>query len=348
MNRRRWYRVTNVTVALAVVATLIMLPYLLEASPGTITIRPGAVGDETNLTPYPNTGEANWEDVDEATSDDDEAYVEGGGGAYVTDLYALGDTTVSGKGKINSVTVYINCRGTAEGVGARTRIKTNAVAYDGTEITLTISYATYSTAYTTNPQTTNEWTWAEINALQAGVGLKKPTGGATSRCTQVWVVVDYTPATLESYKEVAHTTVWGTVADPYDTGTQTAYIYGPNFIASHGYTVGYYDNDGTKVASESVISGADNTLSSQYLLTTDPNAIAGTWHAVAFDNDLGSPPNTYAECPGAVGYMVEDSFEVNQGAIPEFPTAMAGITVAGLCFGIYYWMRKRRLAYVKA
>ena len=46
--------------------------------------------------------------------------------------------------------------------------------------------------------------------------------------------------------------------------------------------------------------------------------------------------------------MANDSFYVAQSAIPEFPTVMAGIMVAGLCFGIYYWMRQRRLAYVKA
>ena len=47
-------------------------------------------------------------------------------------------------------------------------------------------------------------------------------------------------------------------------------------------------------------------------------------------------------------YIVEDSFDVEQSAIPEFPTVITVIVVAGLCFGIYYWMRKRRLAYVKA
>jgi len=126
-------------------------------------------------------------------------------------------------------------------------------------------------------------------------------------------------------------------------------MYGENYIASHGYHVGYYDHDGTwKAQSESVTSGSGGTLSSQYLLTTDPAATAGLWHAVVFDDDLGSPPLTYAECASAAGYMVEDAFEVAPSAIPEFPTVIAGITVAGLCFVIYYWMRKKRLAPVKA
>jgi len=211
----------------------------------------------------------------------------------------------------------------------------------------------YYTAYPTNPQSGNEWTWLEVNNLQAGVGLRRAagTGGnKESRCTQVWVVVDYTPATLESYKEVTHTTVWGTTDpyQPYDGTNQMAYMYGENYIASHSYPVGYYDNDGFKPQTDNISSGSDNTLSSQYLLTTDPSATAGLWHAVVFDGDFGSPPATYAECAGAAGYMVEDSFEVTVDAIPEFPTVMAGITVAGLCSVIYYFMRKRRLAPVKA
>ena len=137
------------------------------------------------------------------------------------------------------------------------------------------------------------------------------------------------------------------MADPYDDATQTAYIYGPNFIASHSYTVGYYDDGGTWTASESILSAADNTLSSSYLLSTDITDVAGTWHAVVFDDDLGSPPGVYADVSTTAGYMVEDAFDVTDSAIPEFPTVMAGIVVAVLSFGVYYWMKQRRLGYVR-
>jgi len=147
--------------------------------------------------------------------------------------------------------------------------------------------------------------------------------------------------TLESYKELEHTTVWGTVGDPYSGDTSTAYLYGANYFTSHSYHVAYYDSAGTKVQSEAITSGVDNTASSQYLLNNNPGAVAGTWHAVVFDDDLGSPPSTYVECSGAAGYIGEDSFEVTESAIPEIPSVIAGITVPGLCFGIYYWMRKR-------
>ena len=40
------------------------------------------------------------------------------------------------------------------------------------------------------------------------------------------------PGFWESYKEEAHTTVWGTVPNPYDTGTQTVFMYGEGFEVS--------------------------------------------------------------------------------------------------------------------
>jgi len=61
-----------------------------------------------------------------------------------------------------------------------------------------------------------------------------------------------------------------------------------------------------------------------------------------------SLPPTYAEAIVDTEYIIDDDFYVAESAIPEFPTVIAAIGVAGLCFAIYYWMRKRRLAYVQA
>ena len=344
MNWRRWHRLVNITLVLAVVAALIILHPWAGAAPDTVAVRPDGAGDSTQFTPI--GAASNYECVNEVT-DNESTYVENGGAAAKSDLYTVGNSTTP-LGKINSVTIRIKCQQTATGTDANTEIITYATQYSGNVETPTASWVTYSTAYTLNPDSSANWTWLEINNLQAGVGLRRPAPGKDSYCTQVWVVVDYTPATLESYDDDIQSNVWGTVADPYaaETGTTTAYIYGVNFIASHGYTVGYYDNLGVKIVSDSASSTAGNALSSQYILYTG-DAEPGTWHAVVFDDDLGSPPATYAETSGAAGYMVEDDFEVSVSAIPEFPTVMAGIVVAGLCFGAYYWMRKRRLAYVR-
>ncbi|MFC2013331.1 hypothetical protein ACFLU8_00320 [Chloroflexota bacterium] len=123
---------------------------------------------------------------------------------------------------------------------------------------------------------------------------------------------------------------------------------GEEFQASHDYKIGYYDNSGNQAnATESQTSTAGGVLTGAYDLSTDAIVAAGTWHAVTLDT-TGSIQGTYAAAIADPNYVVDDDFEVLQSAIPEFPTVIAGIGVAGLCFGVYYWMRRKRLAYFKA
>ena len=339
--------------ALVMAMVLIMLSFPVPAAAATLTLRPSAAGDETNLTP--NTG-ANWAAVDEVTSDGDTTHVDSGAtdDIYRTDLYNLADTTLSGKGTINSVTVYINARIgiTPTQDSAYTRIKTNAVAYDGTAEFVTTSYATYSTAYTTNPQSGVSWTWAEVNALQAGVALRRgaSTGAEANRhtkCTQVWVVVDYTPATVwASYDDAGRTSPQDTFAG----STDVVYMEGTDF-ARGDTKVGYYDVDGSLVETDTYVGFAGGTLQSDCVLNQDwggsPPTGDGTWYAVVLQTS-GTMPATYAAAIASSTYVIDDDFYVANSAIPEFPTIMAAIGVAGLCFAIYYRMRKRRLAYVQA
>jgi hypothetical protein len=202
----------------------------------------------------------------------------------------------------------------------------------------------------TTSSTVNTWEWAsttysgltlgqtELDSLE--VRIKGDQGGRTYSVATLYAEVTYTVPTWESYKTDGHSIVWGTVADPYDTDTHVVYMYGDGFIAGHNYHVGYYDANGNKQASETgTLDGT--SLSSQYDCTSHPAAQYGTWHAVVFDDSLGSPPETYAACSGAVGYMAEDYFEVNPGAIPEFPTVVTAIAVCMLCAVTYMVMRRR-------
>jgi hypothetical protein len=59
-------------------------------------------------------------------------------------------------------------------------------------------------------------------------------------------------------------------------------------------------------------------------------------------------PDTYAEAIADPDYVADDNFYVASSAIPEFPTVTTAAVVIGLCAVIYYWMRKRRPAHVKA
>ncbi len=173
-------------------------PALGLMATSTVTIRPNNVGDSALLQLGGTTPAAtNWQSVDEVTANDAVDYVydvNHDTWTYI-DLYNLADTALSGA--ISSVVVWMRIRATVTPtqVCAETYIKTNTVTYAGTQVQpLDTNWNNYSTTYNTNPQTGSAWTWAEINALQAGVVLRQPkTTGANrqTQCTQVWVVVTY-------------------------------------------------------------------------------------------------------------------------------------------------------------
>ena len=168
----------------------------------TVTLYPNAAGDLTEATPV---GEAtNWECVDEVVADDDTSYVRVTVSATKRDLYNL-PALPSAVGAITNVTVYARVRRTqAATSSAGTHIKTNGSSYDGGGITFNDqAWYNQSQSYDTNPQSGNAWTIDEVNALQAGCRL----GGNNYlnnqvRCTQVYVVVTYTPALARSQAHI--------------------------------------------------------------------------------------------------------------------------------------------------
>jgi len=169
----------------------------------TVTLRPNADGDLLDLAIYPSTPATHFDKVDEETSDGDSTYV-----YYLDsteqltrrDLYNLPDGIIPDGSTINSVTVYVVVRNVVSGRGVyATTIKTGGVVYDGTlNVPLGTAWNTYSTTYTTNPNTGVAWTISEIDALQIGIKMRgeyyPPSEVYISgRCTQVYVVIDYTP-----------------------------------------------------------------------------------------------------------------------------------------------------------
>ncbi|MBO3803851.1 MAG: hypothetical protein JTT11_08310 [Candidatus Brockarchaeota archaeon] len=186
------------------------LPFAkVYANPGTETLRPMGVGTTTQLSKYPSSQSYNWECVDEETADEDVTYVYRVESGFYTsskyDTYAIQDHSL-GSGTINSVTIYIRCRMSDTPWGthwAKTVIRTHDNNYYGNQNNLGTSYVNYYTQYSTNPYTTSAWTWSEVDAMEAGVQLAGDVG-IQSRCTQVWVVVDYTPQVPEfPYGELA-------------------------------------------------------------------------------------------------------------------------------------------------
>jgi len=151
---------------------------------------------------------------------------------------------------------------------------------------------------------------------------------------------------------------WASYSDaayqnPSDEFTElhcTVYMYGAGFTKNTNYKVIYWDGGDNKRVTEIQRAGPDLILESQH--TFDVPDVAGNWHCTVYYPDTYDPASYD---PGDANIIADDTsysggyaFYAAQSAVPEFPTVMAGIGVTGLCFGIYYWMRKKRLEYVTA
>jgi len=140
----------------------------------------------------------------------------------------------------------------------------------------------------------------------------------------------------ESYKSGYFTD--GEVCNIFSNGTEhTVYMYGTGF-APGTYKVIYWERTTTERQVD-VQSAQNGAIMSHYTFTESMDN-PGTWYAGVYGADYD--PSSYAD-----GLIWGDTFEVEAGAIPEFPTVIITIVVIGLCFGIYYLMRKRMMAYVK-
>ncbi len=159
----------------------------------TETLRPNAAGSETAITTqYPASG-SHYDKVDEVVADGDSTIVHTAGAPYVRDLYNL-PAHSEGSGVINSVTVKATARGiSVNQASLLCSLRTQATTYDGSAQTVTTTYALYSEAWATNPNTSAAWTWDDIDALEVGASIRQAsTDGWQTRVTQVYVEVDYT------------------------------------------------------------------------------------------------------------------------------------------------------------
>jgi prepilin-type N-terminal cleavage/methylation domain-containing protein len=73
----------------------------------------------------------------------------------------------------------------------RLRMAGTSQNYDSGAITLTTSYANYTTSFATNPFTSGAWTWEDVNDLEAGVVLATAGGSGSAQVSQVYLEVDY-------------------------------------------------------------------------------------------------------------------------------------------------------------
>jgi len=93
---------------------------------------------------------------------------------------------------------------------AEVEIKTHSTIYSGGDVGSAGVWTTKHYDWANNPNTGQPWTWAEVDALQAGIYLASDDGEEdilNAYCTQVYVVVTYTPA------GIARPLVGGSLAD---------------------------------------------------------------------------------------------------------------------------------------
>lgn len=169
---------------------------LTTADSAQLILRPEATYSTTNLSRYPASGgyaDKIWEE----TADNDATYIYVTGASSGLGRFDLPDHTTQA-GVINSVTAYWRYRGTATGGQTQGGFYFSSSGYGGY---LTGETRTLNTYWTTWSFTANQrpgggsWTWGEIDDLTLVVTLKSPTDGTQARCTQAWVVVNYTPPT---------------------------------------------------------------------------------------------------------------------------------------------------------
>lgn len=133
-----------------------------------IALRPDAAGDLTQWTP--NTG-ANYAAVDEVTPDGDTTYV-ATDTADKIDLYNLAAPSLPTGAVINRVWVQAVAKKMDAGVDDKVSlgVKSGATTDWSTAKTLSTAYELISgTDYTVNPDDSEAWEEADLNALQAGI-----------------------------------------------------------------------------------------------------------------------------------------------------------------------------------
>ena len=160
-------------------------PAVADAS--TLTLRPNGVGNQNQG--WTAAGDTNqWECVDEESSDSDTTYVNSTNySSTCRTQFALPSHTTE-VGVIEKVTVYaIAKRSTATNL--HINIRTHSTDYESSGDSLTTSYASYNNEWSTNPNTSAAWTWAEIDAVELGVRVGTYTPNA--RVTQVYAIITY-------------------------------------------------------------------------------------------------------------------------------------------------------------
>ncbi|HUV31613.1 MAG TPA: prepilin-type N-terminal cleavage/methylation domain-containing protein [Acidobacteriota bacterium] len=156
---------------------------------GADTLRPNTSGSSTEL--LRSGCAANWQCVDDVTTDGDATTVRTIGNSYLSDTYNVddpADTTCT----ITGLTVYARMRRSRPSSAfARLVIHTGGADYAGNQTSVARFYTDYNWTWASNPATGDTWTWADVRQVQCGIRMRSVNSSAFVACTQVWLVVEY-------------------------------------------------------------------------------------------------------------------------------------------------------------
>lgn len=164
------------------------------------------------------------------------------------------------------------------------------------------------------------WGWGLIDAYDA-VGSSLPT--ATSR--------------KDSNNDGIPDQDWETFSD-YAT-EHIVYISSAGLLPSYNYRMAYYDSTGAKRDTQDFASDTSGNLTTHHTFVNGTDQ-SGTWRVIVTGQTQAYTPPSLYDSTWAYTFS-EDTFTVTDSAIPEFPTALAGIAALALSAGVYLWMRRK-------
>jgi hypothetical protein len=153
-------------------------------------LRPDSDGDETALSQ--NGASEDWDCVDEASPDEDTTFLSFASSTLTFSSPNLQASALTDE-TIDSVDVWDRSKvnaGAGSGDNKQAGVRLSGANSMGSTVQLTTSYTDRESAALARPGG-GSWEVADLASLQARIGLQE-SGTSSSRCTQLWVEVNYT------------------------------------------------------------------------------------------------------------------------------------------------------------
>lgn len=161
----------------------------------TVTLRPNGAGFVDDWTPIGDS--PSWKCVDEVIADDFTTCIQNDADTNgINILFTIDSNSIGVDDTINSITIYYRSNSLSSKFGGNGCIPTyreNSVTSEGTSNSSVDVWTTYSQTFTVKGSNGLAFTKSDIDSLQIGVAANQVGPGITY-CTQLYVVVDYTPS----------------------------------------------------------------------------------------------------------------------------------------------------------